>query len=226
MLDNITYSLEEDSADGSYNKEIEHVFYARITDFKQLEKAQSKVRQEQWEIKLPLTKDNAAKGSVRVRSIKEKGKETEYILTSKMSLNETGDKMEVSLPTTAEQFVQFKFLASQGMIKDRYTFDAGDGLKWEVDVFIDQDGGYYQWCKIDFEVPSHDIKVPAFPIEIYETIDATNLERDSAQDKKVQALYDQYFLTKNVFKKKASTELTREINKISPNKVQDEVILD
>src|SRR5690606_4002447 len=132
MLDNITYSLEEDQEDGSFHKEIEHVYYARITDFKQLEKAQSKVRQEQWEIRLPLTNDNAAKGSIRVRSVKEKGKEPEYILTSKISLNESGDKMEVSLPTTAEQFIQFKFLSAQGMIKDRYTFDAGDGLKWEV----------------------------------------------------------------------------------------------
>lgn len=226
MLDNITYSLEEDPVDGSFNKEIEHVYYARITDFKQLEKAQSKVRQEQWEIKLPLTGDNAAKGSIRVRSTKEKDKNTEYVLTSKMSLNETGDKMEVSLPTTAEQFIQFKFLAAQGMIKDRYTFDAGDGLKWEVDVFIDQDGGYYQWCKIDFEVPNHDVKVPPFPIEIYETIDATNLERNSAQDKKVQALYDQYFLTKNLFKSTPNTKLTRDIEKVSSNKVQDEVILD
>src|SRR5690606_30983595 len=105
---------------------------------------------------LPFTKDNAGKGSMRVRCIKESGQPTQYVFTSKISLNEAGDKMEVSLDTTPEQFIIFKFLAAQGMIKDRYVFDAGNGLKWEIDVFHDPDGGYYQWCKIDFEVPDRD----------------------------------------------------------------------
>lgn len=219
-------SLEEDKEDGSFNKEIEHVFYARITDFKQLEKAQSKTRQEQWEVKLPITAQNAAKGSIRVRSTKRVGEPIEYTLTSKISLGESGDKMEVSIPTTIEQFIQFKFLANQGMIKDRYVFDAGNGLKWEVDVFIDQTGGYYQWIKIDFEVPSRDTPIPELPITVYDKIEGTSATRDSESDKKITELYDKYFLTSNLFKKKLGVKINREVSKELPNKVQDEVIYD
>jgi len=226
MLEDYRVSLEEDNVDGQFNKEIEYVFYARITDFKQLEKANSKVRQEQWEIKVPLAGDNAAKGTIRVRSEKQENEDPQYILTTKIAINEKGDKMEVSIPSTAEQFVQFKFLSNSGMRKDRYSFKAEDGLVWEVDVFLDPKGGYYQWCKIDFEVPDRGIEIPAFPIDFDETIDATDLQRDSAEDKKVQSLYDQYFITKNVYKNDTSTKEEREEVKADPNKVQDEVLND
>lgn len=218
-------SLEEDTS-GLFVKEIEHVFYARITDFKQLNSCDSKVRMEQWEIKLPMTHENAAKGSIRVRSIKEENKPVEYVLTSKISINESGDKLEASVPSTAEQFVQFKFLADVGMIKDRYTFNLENGLKWEIDVFIDQDGGYYQWCKIDFEVPNHETKVPSFPIDFLDVVKGSELERGSAEDKQVQKLYDNYFLTKNMYKKSPQVQMDREISKDTENKVQDEVIMD
>lgn len=219
-------SLEEDPENGTFNKEIEHVYYGRITDFKQLEKANSKERQEQWEVKIPLVGGNAAKGSIRVRSTKIADCPIEYTLTSKITLDESGEKMEVSLPTTAEQFIQFKFLAKQGMVKDRYTFDTENGLKWEVDVFLDPKGGYFQWCKIDLEVPSMDTPIPAFPLELTNQIDGTSLERDSSEDKKVQSLYDQYFLTKNVYKHTGNVELQKDLNKEFGNKVQNEVVLD
>lgn len=219
-------SLEEE-ATGEFSKEIEHVFYARITDFKQLERADSKVRQEQWEIKLPFTKENAAKGSLRVRSIKESDKPTQYVFTSKLSLNESGDKMEVSLDTTAEQFVTFKFLAAQGMVKDRYTFNLENGLKWEIDVFVDPTGGYFQWCKIDFEVPNHDTVVPEFPIDFNDIItDGPGAERDDATSKRISELYDNYFLTKNQYRKTAETKVEREDAEENKNKVQEEVTLD
>lgn len=219
-------SLEEEEASGEFNKEIEYVFYARITDFKQLEKADSKVRQEQWEIKLPFTKENAAKGSMRVRSIKEVDQPIQYVYTSKLSLNESGDKMEVSLDTTAEQFIIFKFLAAQGMIKDRYVFKIDDKLKWEIDVFHDPDGGYFQWCKIDLEVPSRDTPIPEFPISFNDVIDGSQLERGSSDDKRVSELYDKYFLTKNVYRKDTATKIEREQVKENPNKVSEEVMLD
>lgn len=225
ILDKLITSLEEETT-GDFNKEIEYVFYARITDFKQLEKADSKVRHEQWEIKLPFTKDNAAKGSMRVRSIKEVDKPMQYVYTSKLSLNETGDKMEVSLDTTAEQFIIFKFLAVQGMIKDRYTFNLENGLKWEIDVFHDPDGGYYQWCKIDFEVPDRNTPLPEFPIDFNDVIKDSQLERATGDDKRITELYDKYFLTKNLYRKDIDTEVDRVIREENSNTVEDEVILD
>lgn len=224
---NLQHSLENEDTSGTFNKEIEHVFYARITDFNQLKKATSVVYQEQWEIRLPLTTKNAAKGSMRVRKVMEKGKPTQYILTSKIALNESGDKMEVSLETTADQFVVFKFLANQGMIKYRYTFELENGLKWEIDVFVNQEGGHYQWCKIDFEVPNHNTPVPNFPIDFHDVIKGgSQLQRGSSEDKRVTELYDNYFLTKNLYRKDTAVVVDREMRKMTTNDVQEEVVLD
>ncbi len=226
-LNRLIASLENEDTSGEFNKEIEHVFYARITDFKQLDKADSVVRQEQWEIKLPLTNNNAAKGSLRVRSIKEKDKPTQYVYTTKIALNESGDKMEVTTESNSEQFVLFKFLAAQGMIKNRYTFNLENGLKWEIDVYFNEEGNFHQWCKIDFEVPDRSTPVPDFPIEFYDVIKGgAQLQRGSAEDKRVSELYDRYFLTKNQFRKNTAVEIDREVRKVNTNKVEDEVLLD
>ena len=193
-------ALEEDNADGQFHTEIEHVFYGRLTDFNQLNQASKKIYQEQWEIKLPyLPGKNAASGRVRVRKVIEATEAAKYYLTTKIDLNATGDKSEVTTDATMDQFVQFKFLSPGGMIKDRYEFTTDSGLVWEVDCFINPAGGYYEWCKIDLEVPNRETPIPDFPIDFAEIISGTHGERSDSDNARIRELYEKFFIAKNKY---------------------------
>lgn len=194
-------ALEED-ASGTFNKEIEYVFYARLSNFEQFNSAVEKEAQEQWEIKIPYNGKNAAKGRVRIRRTVSPGKAPEYVLTTKIATNEAGDQMEVSTSATADQFVQFQFMADVGMVKDRFCFKADNGLTWEVDLFAKAEGGYHEWCKIDLEVPSRDKPLPAFPIAFDEMLNAN----EDGNRAKIQELYSTIFLTKNRFTQESNPD--------------------
>jgi hypothetical protein len=193
-----SFALEE-VADGKAFKEVEHTFYARLADMDELLKASHKEYQEQWEIKVGKTAENAAKGSIRIRkTVKDGASEAEYVLTSKVQLNGAGDKIEVPVPTTVAMFESFKYLSDKGMIKDRYFFPVdGSDLVWEVDMFHKPEGGYYDWCKIDLEVKNRQDAVPPLPIEFRDIITNGNGQRTPEEEARVTALYSQEFLTKN-----------------------------
>jgi hypothetical protein len=198
--DLLGFALEERS-DGVVKDEIEFVFYARLAEPVKLPDTSDRERQEQWTIKIAHTDKNGGRGDIRVRKTDffdsgDAGR-TEYVLTTK-TRHEGGKDHEIPIPSTADQFEHFKMLSENGMYKDRYTYAIdGTDLKWEVDVYLKPDGGYYPWVKIDLEVPSKDTPIPEFPLEAEEWIKGQNGERSAAEEAKLRNLYETIFLLPN-----------------------------
>lgn len=190
----------EERSDGRAVKETEFVFYARIVNMEELQQAQSVESHEQWEIQAPKTERNAVSGRLRIRKT-DKGDSgnPEFVLTTKTKTAD-GHSIEVSVPTTHANFVQFQYLSESGMIKDRYVFEIeGSECVWEVDVFKKPDGSYYEWCKIDLEFDAPLEKLPAFPIELADVITNQDGQRTDEEETRVRTLYDYEFITKNRF---------------------------
>lgn len=203
------YMALEEIANGEPVKEIEHTIYARVSVPSELERAASKEHQEQWEIRIEKSEANAGKGSMRVRKTWIDGQDPVYVRTAKVVMNDKGDKIELPLPSNKDEFTVFKFLAGQGMKKDRFTFPiVGTDLKWEIDMFPKADGsGYHEWCKIDLEVRDREQPIPEFPIALEDVILPKGYGRQDevADDAKVGELYEQIFTTKNEFAYKPTT---------------------
>lgn len=190
----------EEAKDGKAVREKEHVIYGRLPDLNDLKKASGMEHQEQWQIKVAKTDKNAAKGRIRVRKTVTKDGAVEYVNTTKVEVGDTasGDNIEVPIPTTEGNFLQFRFLAEEGMIKDRYFFPVPDSdLVWEVDVFKKPNGEYYDWVKIDLEVSDLDAPLPALPLALEDVITAKYGDRTDAEEARVTALYANEFIAKN-----------------------------
>lgn len=196
-------SVVNTTADGRARKEKEYTFYAKLRDVNQLDRAAACLKQEQWEIKVPLTDRNACSGRIRVRR-EANGDVVNYFITFKTKGEDEITSTEIELPSTEEQFIQFKFMAFNGMIKDRYVFPViGSDLKWEVDCFKDGSKGYHDWVKIDLEVSDAMGEIPAFPILLDDIIYPKNFDAHKPEDEQiVQQLYDKLFLQPNPYRVK------------------------
>lgn len=194
----------EEVQDGKLNREVEHTLYAQLSDFEQLQKADSIEGHEQWEIRLPKTPQTAVDGTIRVRRtipgdprVEGAEKAAEYVLTTKTQAKV--GRNEIPIPTTVDHFEQFKQLAPNGMIKHRYVFEvAGTGLKWEIDMFPRQDdpSQYHDWCKIDLEVKDLTTERPPLPIKVERLIDTPD-KRTAEEAAFVRELYASKFFTPN-----------------------------
>jgi hypothetical protein len=202
-------AMESDVENGKLFRERERVIYARLTDLNELSNATSVDSQEQWQIKLPKTENNAAKGTIRVRKVmplmitdagimhrKPTDDSTQYVITVKTE-RKADDRLEVPLPASEDMFNLFKLLAENGMHKHRFHFPIeGTELVFEVDAFPKVDGvGYHDWVKIDLELKDITVDIPELPFKTLELIyDNT---QDPEQKKKISELYDTIFLKKN-----------------------------
>ncbi len=202
-------SMEADVQDGKLFRERERVIYARLGDMSVLGKAESADHQEQWTIKLPKTENNSAKGQIRVRKVipmvkstdgekfelsHRDGDDAQYVLTTKAE-KAADDRLEVPAPVTKDMFELFRLLAENGMIKDRYHFPIENGLVFEVDVYLKEDGSYHEWVKIDLELKDISVDIPELPFSVEEMI--LDKTQDSAEKSKITDLYETVFLTKN-----------------------------
>lgn len=202
------FALENDVQDGKLFRERERVIYARLSDFSQLNNAVSVDSQEQWQVKLPKTNNNSAKGTIRVRKViplskTDKGFEftatgvdsTQYVMTVKAE-RKADDRLEVPLPASKDMFDLFKLLAENGMYKHRFHFPIdGTELVFEVDVYPKEDGTYNNWVKIDLELKDVSVDIPELPFKVEEIIYDTT--EDPEQKKKINELYETIFLSKN-----------------------------
>lgn len=184
-------SFEENSIE----TEIEHVFYGKIIDFNELKNADQKKHQEQWTIKSESIEGSISSGLIRVRKEVDDSGVKRYEITSKVKINEQGDMVEATTEIDHNHFVCFKFLAQSGMVKDRFIFNTEDGLKWEVDVFIDPQGNYYPWCKIDIEVKDRSQPMPQLPIRLEMQFTQEQADKDKTLNDQLRVLFDRYFLT-------------------------------
>ena len=204
-VQNLSIAQEADVEDGKTFKEHEHEFYVEIEDFEQLKSAESVDLQEQWNLKIDKTAGNIAKGALRIRQIyqgdlqggpnqKPQG-EAQYVLTTKVNQG-IGKRLEVPTPTTVDGFNLFAMLSDSGMIKHRYHFPVGD-LVFEVDMFLNPEGGYFPVAKIDLEVKNLSGEIPELPIKVKSIIKGDT--KDSSEKAKITEYYDKYFITKNKF---------------------------
>lgn len=197
---------------GKAVREKEHTVYARILDFSQLKKADKAEIQEQHIIPVERTEENRGSGKIRIRKITSRSGDVRYELTTKSDVKE--GKIEVTVPTTEENFIQFKVLASVSMFKHRYTFtDEGSGLKWEVDAVPDGNGGYYPWVRAEIEVKDLNEKVPEFPIKTEEVIYPPELSETSEEEykEKTDKLNSRFFVKGNVYLDDNNTQSQTEL---------------
>lgn len=204
---------------GKAIREKEFTVFARILNFSQLKKANRAEIQEQYIIPVDKTEENAGKGGIRIRKITARNGRSRYELTTKNKID-TGDNIEVTVPTTKENFIQFKVLSSVSMLKHRYTFMIkGSNKKWEVDVVPDGNGSYYPWARCEIEVDDlNDRDVPELPLEVEELILPPELGKLSQEeyDEKTKPIMDRFFTSGNPYVKDGEenslTELEGEID--------------
>lgn len=212
---------------GKAVREKEHTVYARILDFSQLKKADKAEIQEQHIIPVERTEENRGSGKIRIRKVTSRSGDVRYELTTKSDVKE--GKIEVTVPTTEENFIQFKVMASVSMFKHRYTFtDEGSGLKWEVDAVPDGNGGYYPWVRAEIEVKDLKDKVPEFPIKTEEIIYPPELSETSEEEykEKTDKLNSRFFVKGNVYlddnNAQNNTELKGDADKVVETKPDTE----
>ena len=212
---------------GKAVREKEHTVYARILDFSQLKKADKAEIQEQYVIPVERTEENRGSGKIRIRKVTSRSGDVRYELTTKSDVKE--GKIEVTVPTTEENFIQFKVMASVSMFKHRYTFtDEGSGLKWEVDAVPDGNGGYYPWVRAEIEVKDLKDKVPEFPIKTEEIIYPPKLSETTEEEykEKTDKLNSRFFVKGNVYldnnNAQSNTELKGDADKEVETKSESE----
>lgn len=212
---------------GKAVREKEHTVYARILDFSQLKKADKAEIQEQHIIPVERTDKNRGSGKIRIRKVTSRSGDVRYELTTKSDVKE--GKIEVTVPTTEENFIQFKVMASVSMFKHRYTFtDEDSGLKWEVDAVPDGNGGYYPWVRAEIEVKDLNDKVPEFPIKTEEVIYPPELSETSEEEyeEKTDKLNSRFFVKGNVYlddnNTQNQTELKGDADKVVETKPESE----
>ena len=204
---------------GKAIREKEFTVFARILNFSQLKKANRAENQEQYIIPIDKTEENAGQGAIRVRKITARNGRSRYELTTKNKMD-VGDNIEVTVPTSKENFIQFKVLSTVSMLKHRYTFKVkGDDKKWEVDVVPDGNGSYYPWARCEIEVDDlNDKNVPELPLEVEELILPPELGKLTQEeyDEKTKPIMDRFFTSGNPYVKDGEenslTELEGEID--------------
>lgn len=208
---------------GKAIREKEFTVFARILNFSQLKKANRAEIQEQYIIPIEKTEENAGQGAIRVRKITARNGRSRYELTTKNKMD-VGDNIEVTVPTSKENFIQFKVLSTVSMLKHRYTFKInGTDKKWEVDVVPDGNGSYYPWARCEIEVDDlNDKNVPELPLEVEELILPPELGKLTQEeyDEKTKPIMDRFFTSGNPYVKDGEenslTELEGEIDDDEP----------
>lgn len=180
----------EDLENGQKAKEKEYVWYGRLTDVSELQKAASQETQKQSSLK-------GNGGTIRVRETGAMG-QVRYTLTAK-AYSGRGEADEVSVPVSKDLHEVFKAITGESMDKIRYTFPIeGSELKWEVDVFIDAQGNPKDWVKIDLETPGEMTEWPPLPVTLADTIFGGNDLYTPEQKAKLAELYSTVFTNKLV----------------------------
>lgn len=193
-------TLSEIQNEGKAVREIEHTIFARLLNFEQLKSATHAEVQEQYVVSVDKTEANAGEGQIRVRKITDRNGNTRYEMTTKNVVKD--GKVEVTIPTTEENFTQIKVLSNLSMLKHRYTFPIkGTDYKWEVDAVPDGNGGYFPWVRAEIEVKSPEDKGGEFPLKAEEVYMKAPLGDMSDEDfkEKTDPLMDKFFKRGNPF---------------------------
>ena len=203
------------------SREYEIEVYVRDLDIEHIDSISlQKTAQEQWGVYIPRASKNVSDGRIRARKsivLTRKGKweadDPIYHITIKTKGKDDGD-IESEIDGTEGIFKQMSLMSDQGMVKTRYTIPFEyEELKIlaEIDVFHNDQGELVPWSKIDIEYPegsdysTHPIRPsdlpevlkPKSPENVY--IVAPSDPKDSDVRKKVNEIYDRYFLKTNKY---------------------------
>jgi CYTH domain-containing protein len=169
---------------GKSQTELEYTFVGFIQNFHAIEQAATKVEEySQWWMSTDDKRNNGNNsGTFRVRSINNR----EFTMTIKERSRTTGkanSAKETEVPITKDMFESFKRLAPLGLNKTRYTIPIPKSrYVWEIDVFTNDLGNVYDWCKMDLEVRSELDEIPAPPEGIGEMINTKERRYKDAVD--------------------------------------------
>lgn len=182
-------ALEEEVADGKVHDEYEYVWYGRVRDFSVIKDAFAFEHQRQSFVLMPH-------GLVRVRKTIKDGV-VSYVETTKLFLDNGGRK-EFSEPCSALKHEFFMRATGVSMDKTRYSFRAGGGLTWEIDLFTDLNGNFKPYCKVDLETNGPLDHLPELPIALEDMIfvDPTKGRPDAATQERIDALNKRMFVNK------------------------------
>lgn len=179
--------------DAKTEVELEHTWYGQMTDLKELEKATSVTKQEQWSVPAK-PEDCRYGGSIRVRKSVCNG-ETSFMMCLKAFEKGKQGCLENEFEINAATFEQFRRVSDSGMIKTRYTFPIeGTDFAFEVDVYPETD-----WVKIDLEVNDPKFAIPEMPVAIKGLIKDNPMQRTPEQEKLIDELMKRYFRCSNPF---------------------------
>lgn len=205
----------------STSREYEIEVYVQGLDIEHIDSISlHKAVQEQWGVYIPRASKNVSDGRIRARRSvvfnkrgKWEPKDPEYQITIKTKGSDGGD-IESEIDGTGGIFKQMSLMSDQGMVKTRYSipFEYEElKLVAEVDTFHNDQGELVPWCKIDIEYPegsdysTHpirpsdlpDILKPKDPDSVY--VVAPSDPKDSDVRKKVDEIYNRYFLKPNKY---------------------------
>lgn len=188
-LANIAYGISLEDIMNTPSQELEFTFYALLTDIDQLDKLAVVVeKHEQYE--LPIQTE--INGRARLRLINDR----RHTMTTKIQRSGTKGWEEVNSDISKSLFLHLKEMARPGYFKNRHVIPIPDGsLKWEVDVFYSNDGGYSKWVKIDLEVPDLDMKIPETPFDIKQFIFADAKELTAEEERILKWLWNEEWAT-------------------------------
>lgn len=173
--------------------EIERVWFAKIEDFTQFDRATKTETHEQWEYR--LMRDNKPIGTLRSRKIDEGDS---YELTIKTYRKNGAGSIESNLGSTDDLHEVVAALADRVLRKTRYVIPTqvkhnGEDveLKWEIDVFTNAEGDREPWVKIDLEIPDESVPTPSLPFK-YDDIINASFDSNMTQDQRatIDALFD------------------------------------
>lgn len=173
--------------------------------------------QEQWGVYIPRASKNVSDGRIRARrsmTFTEEVTEDPVFQITIKTKGEDGGDIESEIEGTKGIFKQMSLMSDQGMVKTRYyiPFEYEElKLVAEVDTFHNDQGEVVPWCKIDIEYPegsdysTHPLKPsdlpevlrPKNPEDVY--VVAPSDPKDSDVRKKVNEIYDRYFLKPNKY---------------------------
>lgn len=162
-------SIMGEDTSGKPQKEVEHVFYGRIADPKQLDALSkqpyvTKHLQEQYQMVLDTDRNNpAVRTTLRVRRVNKEG----CVLTRKTRTDQMEGMLETSIEVSNEVFDFMAAAFGTGVAKMRYTIKPESyALPLELDVFVDAHGHPTGYAKYDYETESQEQNPPPLPITL------------------------------------------------------------
>ncbi len=194
----------EEASSGQTEKEPELCFYLHCTDIEALRNADPGCAIEQEQYSLPSF-DSAGKylGNFRIRRTKSvEHPDNKYVFTVKNKAAGQDDDSTAQEVSEAMFMAYRKLVDGNGIYKHRYIFSIPDSdLKWEVDAFPDDQGGYHPWLKLDLEYPvgQRPDPVPPFPVP-YDKVFTSGNPQDEPQ---IRELFDKFFNLTPLSKKAA-----------------------